>query len=255
MSLDQVFGGSQSVPLLSKDQMRFQTAIFKKVLPTVGKDTPTYTGQTIAGVNPLMQSAMSGMQGAASLNPNVNIALNNQLAGAGDPAGVRAMYEAALAPAQRDFQDTLSQVESRYGDVWGRSGAQPMMTGRATAEYGSNLASLLAQLTYQDRQQAMERQANAIPLATGVRSSDIDALNAVYGAGSAQRAIEQQKLLGDYQGWNAKQWYNNPALALGNQQMGIQTQGYVNQPGVFNQIVGAGQGLMNASMSAIRPLG
>lgn len=255
MSLAQVFGGSQSVPLLSKDQMRFQTGIFKNVLPRIGKPVETYTGQTIAGVNPLMQSAISGMQGAATLNPNVNIALDNQLSGAGDPAGVRAMYEAALAPAQRDFQDTLSQVEARYGDVWGRSGAQPMMTGRATAEYGTNLAQLLANLTYQDRQQAMDRQAAAIPLATGVRSADIEALNSVYGAGSAQRAIEQQKLLGDYQGWNAKQWYNDPALALGTSMMGIQNQGYVNQPGVFNQVVGAGQGLANAGMSLIRPLG
>lgn len=255
MSLANIFGGSQSVPLLSKPQMQYMSKMFNKINPSIGKPVKTYTGQTFADVNPLMTGALAGMQGAATLNPNVTGALNNQLSGAGDPAGVRSMYETALAPARRDFEDTLSRVESRYGDVWGRSGAQPMMTGRATAEYGTNLANLLANLTYQDRQAGLDRQAAAIPMAMGVRSSDIDALNAVYGAGSAQRATEQQRLLGDYQGWNAKQWYNNPAIPLGMSMMGIQTQGHVQQPGVFNQIVGAGQGLANAGLSVIRPLG
>lgn len=254
MSLDNIFGGSQSQPLLNKDQMRFMTSIYKNVLPTVGKEVPGYTGQTIAGVNPMMQNAMAGFSSAAGLNPGVAGALDTQLAGAGDPAGVRAMYEAALGPARQEFQDTLSQVGARYGDVWGRSGAHPEMVARASADYGMGLNNLLANITYQDRQEAANRQAAAIPLAMGVRQSDMDALGAVYGMGSAQRAIDQQGLSADYNAWNAKQWYNNPALALGQSLMGVQTQGYAPQAGVFNQVVGAGQGLANLGMSMLRPI-
>lgn len=254
MSLDQIFGGSQSVPLLSKDQMKFMTGIYKNVLPTIGKPVDTYTGQTVAGVNPLMQNAMAGYGGATQLNPGVDSALASQLSGAGDAAGVNAMFKSALGPADLAFQDKLAQVGQHYGDTWGRGGAMPMMAGRATSEYGMGLANLLANLTYQDRQAGMDRQAAAIPMALGVRESNQGALNNLFGMGSQQRAIEQQGLLGDYNAWNAKQWYNNPAIPLGMSLMGVQTQGYVNQPGVFNQVVGAGQGLANLGMSLVKPI-
>lgn len=248
MSLNDIFGGSESVPLLSKDQMKFQSKLFDKVLPTIGKDTPTYQGNTWVGSNPMMQGAYGGYERSAQLAPGVNEALQQQLSGMGDPAGVRAQWEAALAPANTAFQDQLSKVGARYGDVWGRSGAQPMMAGRATAEYGNNLAGLLADLTYQDQQAAANRQAGAIPMAGAIRSGNMQALNNVYGMGSAERAIQQQQLLGEKLGWEAKQWWNNPAIALGNGQMGVQTQGYTQQPGKFNQAVGATQGLANMAL-------
>lgn len=254
MGLDQIFGGSQSVPLLSGPQMKFMTNIYKNVNPTIGKPVETYGGETLAGVNPMMQGAMAAYPGAANLNPGVNSALDNQLSGAGDPEGVRAMYESALGPAKRDFMDTLSDVGARYGDVWGRSGAHAAMSGRAVSDYGMGLNNLLANLVYNDRQAANERQANAIPLATAVRDSNLGALGSVYGMGTQQRAIEQQKLLGAYNAWNAKQWYNNPAIPLGQSLMGVQTQGYVQQPGVFNQVLQAGQGLANFGTSIIRPI-
>lgn len=251
--LDQIFGGSQSEPLLNSQQQRFMTRIYNRVGNEM-KDPSFYGGQTIAGVNPMMQGAMAGFPAAAGLNPGVAGALDTQLAGAGDPAGVRAMYEAALGPAQLEFDRTLGQVGARYGDVWGRSGAHPEMVGRATAEYGMGLNNLLANITYQDRQQAADRQAAAIPLAMGVRQSDMDALGAVYGMGAAQRAIEQQGLLGDYNAWQAKQWYNNPAIPLGMSLMGVQTEGQVPQPGIYGQVLGAGQGLANFGLSLMRPI-
>ena len=249
--LEELFGGSDTAPLLSRDQNKFQTNLFRAVNPSIGKDTPTYQGQTWVGANPMMNNAAGAYAGAASINPNVQGAINQQLSGAGDPAGVRAMYEAALAPAKTAFQDQLNQVGARYGDVWGRSGAQPMMAGRATAEYGNNLANLLANLTYSDQQAGMQRQAGAIPMAANVRNSNLQALDSVYGMGSAQRAVQMQQLLGEKSGWDAKQWWNNPAIALGNTQMGIQKDAYVTDPGTLSQVSNAGQGLANMGLSFI----
>lgn len=251
--MDQVFGGSQSVPLLSGPQQKFLSTMYKKINPTIGKPVDTYTGQTIAGIDPLQQRAYMGMSDAAAPNPMVGDALNSQLSGAGDPDVVRAMYESALGPARLEFNRALDTVGARYGDVWGRSGALPEMVGRTTAEYGMGLNNLLANLTYNDRQAGMQRQAAAIPMAMANRQNDMAAMAGLYEMGSANRAIKQQSLAGDYNNWNAQQWYNNPAIPLGQSMLGVQTQGYVQQPGVFNQVVGAGQGLANLAMSFANP--
>lgn len=251
--MDQVFGGSQSVPLLSGPQQKFMSTMYKKINPTIGKAAPTYTGQTVAGIDPLMQRAYAGMPAAAMDNPALDPAITNQLTGVGDPAAVSAMYEASLGPARLEFNRALDTVGARYGDVWGRSGALPEMVGRTTAEYGMGLNKLLADLTYADRQQGLNRQAAAIPLAMAQRQNNMAANAGLYSMGEANRAIQQQQLLGDYNNWNASQWYNNPAIPLGQSMLGVQTQGYVQQPGVFNQVVGAGQGLANLAMSFANP--
>ena len=254
MSIEDLFGGSSTVPLLDQFQMKFEKNIFNKVNPQIGKPTEVYGGQSIAGRNPLLNSAVGGMPGAMGMNPNVQGALDQQLSGAGDPAGVRAMYEGALGPAQLEFQRALQQVGSNYGDTWGRSGAMPEMAGRTTAEYGMGLNQLLGQLTYQDRQAAMDRQAGAIPMATNVRDSNINALNAQYGMGTAERAIEQQALTGNANNWTAKQWYSNPALALGQGLMGIQNSAFMEQPGKVNMGIGAAAGLFSAGTAGLAGL-
>ncbi|MEY5060146.1 MAG: hypothetical protein RIS45_67 [Planctomycetota bacterium] len=254
MSLQDVFGGSDSQSLLNPRQSQFMRSIYNRVNRSIQDGNPQYQGQTIAGINPTMQNAFAAYPGAINLNPGVDAALNAQLAGAGDPAGVQAMYESALGPARQEFDRALGQVGARYGDVWGRSGAHPEMIGRTTAEYGMGLNNLLANLTYNDRQQAADRQAAAIPMALGVRASNADAIQSLFGMGQQQRAIEQQRLTGDFNAWNAQQWYNNPAIPLGQSMLGIQTHGYVNEPGWFNQAVGAGQGLANFGLALSRPI-
>lgn len=253
MALSDLFGGSEERSLLTPQQNKFMRKIFNSVNPTIGKEVPGYGGETIAGINPMMQGAMASFPGTANLTPGVEAALAAQLSGAGDPAGVRSIYESALAPAKVNFMDTLNEVGSRYGDVWGRSGAHPMMAGRATADFGMGLNNLLANLVYQDRQAGMDRQAAAIPMATGLRDSNMNAMAQVYNMGTAQRGITQQKLTGDYNAWNAKQWYNNPAIPIGQSMMGIQAKGYVNEPGVFNQALQAGQGLANFGLALMKP--
>ena len=239
MGMEDIFGGSEQQSTLTKSQRKVLNKLSDAVIPEIGVGAEVYQGPTVAGQNPLMQQAYNQAPQTFGLNQNIYDATNQALSGAGDPEGVRAMYESALDPARLEFQRALNQVGNQYGDTWGSSGALPEMLGRTTAEYGMGLNNLLGNLTYNDRQAGMDRQVSAIPQAIGLEQQENQNLAGLYGLGQEQRAIQEQGMQSDYSKWLSGQWYSNPALGLTQPILGTSGQVMTQDQG----LVGAAQGV------------
>lgn len=234
--MDTLFGGADSKSNLTAGQANLLNYLSDNVLADLKKGPNLYQGQMLADVTPNMTSALAGFQGAAQGNPNVDIALNSALSGVGDYGALMDTFNRQLGPAREEFNRTLEAVGNRYGATWGRTGAMPEMVGRATADYGNNLNATLGQMVYGDRQAALDRQLQAVPIANASRSSDMAALSGLFGAGQAERGLAQDYLTQDFNQFNAGQWYNNPALSLVGPVLGTQAKVATQKPGVVQGI-------------------
>ena len=241
-----ITGSSGTQSILTGGQNKLLKDVTGYARNNLGRSVDVYQGSRIPGANANMQAAFGGAQDLSQANPNIMGAINQQLAGAGDPAGVRSMYESALAPARTEFDRTLQQVGSKYGDVWGSSGAHQDMVGRTVENYGNNLNSLLGNLTYNDRQAAMNRQLQAIPAAISGDQNQRMGLQSLLDIGQAERGVAAQGAAEDYEKWFAGQAYNNPWLGLIGPALGTQANVMTQTPGQLGGIVNAVTGGVNA---------
>lgn len=242
--LSTLFGGPKAISTMSHGQSQMHNQMGDTLNQMWGQSGPVWGGDRVAGVNPMMQTAFNRMPGMARENPAMQGAMSSALQGGGDPNGVQSMFQSALAPAREEFNRTLNDVSNRYGDTWGQPGALKEMTGRAVADYGNGLNSLLGQLTYQDRQAGMDRQLAAIPAVTQAQTGQMNNLHSMLNMGQAQRGIEQEQNLSDLSKWQEGQWWNNAAL---NQflpmYMGTQTKAIGQQQGILPGLANAGMGI------------
>lgn len=231
--MDDLFGGSEMKSNLTAGQANLLNFLSDNVLSDLKKGPNLYQGQTLADVTPNMTNALAGYQGAAQANPNIDIALNSALSGVGDPASLMTAFNAQLGPAREEFNRTLEAVGNKYGTTWGRTGAMPEMVGRATADYGNDVTSMLGQMVFGHNQAALDRQLQAVPIANATRDSNMAALAGLFQAGATERGLTQDYLTEDFNKFNAGQWYNNPALSLVGPILGTQAKVATQKPGIM----------------------
>jgi len=238
-----LFGGSNNIDILTNSQERLVNELSQRASEELGRPADVYQGPTVAPRTSAMNRGLQAQMENAQFSPGLSSAMEQALSGAGDPEGVRSVYDAALGPAQIEFQRALNSVSSRYGDTFGASGALPEMMGRSTAEYGAGLNSLLANLTFADRNEARDRQANAIAPSAAAQAQQFDQYGQLYAAGEADRAVTGQEYESEYNKWLSGQWYNNPALKLIGPALGTQTHGIGESDGILPAIGGAAGGI------------
>ena len=246
--MDFFTGGTSQQSTLSGAQREVMGALGKYLTPEIGKGAAQYQGQTLAPTNNMMTSALGGFPGVTGdTNALFRNAMGSVLGGAEDPAAVEALYRSRLDPARLEFNRTLQDVEGRYGDTWGRSGALPEMAGRATAEYGMGLNSMLGEMVFQDRNQAKDRQLQGMAPSVAMQQQRIGNLESLYDAGTTQRGLAQEPLTEGYNKFLGEQWYNNPALQLLGPMLGTQAVQNVQKPGGFGALTGAISGAAGAA--------
>lgn len=241
--MDTLFGGADSISNLTGGQAELLDFLSGNVIADLKRGPNLYQGQMLADVTPNMMKALAGFQGAAQANPNIDAALNSALSGVGDPASLMTAFNAQLNPAREEFNRTLESVGNRYGTTWGRTGAMPEMVGRATADYGNDVTSMLGQMVFGHNQAALDRQLRAVPIANDARSANMAALSGLFGAGQAERGLAQDYLTQDFNQFNAGQWYNNPALSMVGPVLGTQAKVATQKPGIVQGIGALAQGI------------
>jgi hypothetical protein len=235
MGISDLMGGSTQVDILTGPQKKLVGDMSQRMRREFGQSADVYQGAGVPGMDPLMQQAYGQAAGGGfNVDPAYRAALDPSLAGAGDPQGVRDMFQASLAPARTEFNRALQGVGEKYGNTYGRTSALPDMAGRATVEYGDRLNQLLASMTYQDRQQASNRQLQGVQTGMGLEGLEGSSIDRLYGMGENARQIQSQEAASDYSKWLSGQWYNNPALQFIAPTLGTQTSAIGTSPDLWN---------------------
>lgn len=246
MSLTSAFGGSKTTSNLTRGQqdlLAHTTARADRGL-TTGVDQ--YQGQLSPNANSLMNQSFNTASGITQQQPGMQSALQQQLAGAGNPQDVQNYYQSQLGASQNNFQEMMRGVRDRYGSTYGASGALPRMEGLALGQYGAEQDRLLGQLTYDDRNASRDRQLGGINAGIGMQQQNVANMAAQYGMGQNQRGLEAEQNAEAYQKWQAKQAYNNPWLQLLGPTLGTQALSSRQVGGIVPGTVGAIAGIAGA---------
>ncbi|TNF87099.1 MAG: hypothetical protein EP301_07385 [Gammaproteobacteria bacterium] len=239
-----LFGGTEKIDILTGGQKRLLRGLTDILGEQLGQGGPVYGGQITPGATPLQQQAF-GLAGQAI--PGVGGALSQMLSGAPDPEMIRNYYETAVAaPARLGFEDTMRDISGRLGETYGTSGGLGAALGSAAARFNTGLAGQLAGLQFGERQSALNRQAQAVPMALAQRQQQ---LGQMLGAGGTQRAIQGQQLGEDYAKWQQAQPYANPWLTgfLG-PALGTPGFGYGHQQGLMSKIANIQGGITQMAL-------
>ena len=211
--MDDLFGDSGG-GIKSRDLRKLIDNLAETMVANLGQSGPVYGGQLTPGVNANTQSVFDSAGGLLGVNPQQSAAISSLLSGRGDPAGVQAYYQSQIAPAEQQFTDALKQIDGRYGNTWGTSGAHTRAVSDATANYGLGMDELLGNLVYQDRNAAADRQVQGVNASLGASQDYQSRLSSLLGIGDYQRGIQGEDIAANYNQWNAGQAYNNPWLGF-----------------------------------------
>jgi hypothetical protein len=224
-----VYGGQ-----LSPDATLSQQTAFNAAGGLLGSN-PAGTFDT----RPAMQNALSG-------NPAYQI----------DPAARDRYFSSAIeAPARAAYQDSMQELDHRYGARFGRAGSQLEAGQRNAGRFNTELSAQRADMHWQDelmRRQSMENAANrqigGIGAATtanqNAQNNRLANMGAMLGAGGVERQIAGQGLAEEYGRWQSAQPYNNPWLGFLSAALTPEPRADYVDPGSGGMILGAlGSGL------------
>ena len=246
------FGGPEKMQIMTDSQVRSLDQMTGQLERNIGQGVESYGGQITPDAT---ANQLAAFQGAGNLfsDPRVDSsgAINQLMSGDPafqiDPAQREAFYQDALvAPARAQFQDTLQQVDQRYGAGFGEAGAMRGMANRATADFETNLMGKRAELIYADEmarrgaaESGMNRMVQGVGLAPTYDANRRQNLGLQATLGGEERAIAGQHAGEAYNKWQTEQDYNNPWLGFFGSAMSAQPNAIVNKPGMFGNVVGA----------------
>ena len=250
-------GGPERVDIMTDQQKSVLNKMLGQVSGAIGQGIDPYGGQITPDAT---ANQLAAFQGAGNLfgDPRVDssAAINQLMSGDPafqvDPAQREAFYQDALvAPARAQFQDTLQQVESRYGAGFGEPGAMRGMANRAVSDFETNLMGKKAELIYADEmarrgaaEAGMGRMGQGAALAPTYDANQRANLGLMSTLGGEERAISGQQMGEEFNKWQMEQPYNNPWLGHFGSVMSAQPFAIQNNPGW-------GKGVMSTLMPMV----
>jgi len=255
-------GGSKSVSTMTPEQEKLVTRLSSVVGANVQHGVDAYDGQIAAGATGNQTAAFNaagGLLGNASGHVGTGAAsqqaLSGQPAWQSNPQGMNDYYDQSIYyPSRTKFNDTLRDLDHRYGARFGQGGAQMEAAGQAASDFESNMAAQRGQMIYGD----VQAQRQAAENAAGRQLQAVGAVNAgnaqanqmrlgnlgmLSGLGGQERSINAQGLAEDYGKWEYSQDYNNPWLGMAGTALSAQTKANVPNQGIMGGIMQAGAGL------------
>lgn len=234
-----LFGGPARMDMMSFGQGQLFDSLQNLMNAELGQSANIYPGQITPGATANMQQAFRGAgQQLGAPSQQYTGALNQLLGGAGNPDEVMAAYRGQLGASRQEFGDVQRDLRNRYGSSYGRSGALPQMEAQAAGRYGASQDALLGNLMLRDTQNARQGQLGALGAYNQGQMTQASNLQSLLGIGQAERGIQGQHNLEAMNRFDAGQWYNNPALGFMPMALGTQRYAMVDEPSMFNQIVG-----------------
>jgi hypothetical protein len=248
--LQKALGGDVMGDALLDEQKWYLQKLARIGGAQLGAGVPAYQGQIAPDANMLQQQAFRAAPDLLyQQQPGLQSAIQSALAGPGDFSDVNRLYRSQLSGARDALQDELRGIEARYGDTWGQSGALPAAVSDALQGFGRSQTELLGGLTYQDRQNALQRQLAGIGAAQAQQGQRRQDLNALLGIGSQQYALDAAQNAEAYQKWFGSQAYNNPWLRAASPILGTQAQTVQELKGIVPGVIGTLQGLASVGGS------
>lgn len=244
--LDDLFGGSNNVNIQSRSQRRVSNSLGDLLQEQIGQGVDPYTGQIVPGGNSNLSQAFGSAQSTLAPIPGMQGAVQELLAGAGDPAVLQQMFQDQLMPANIAHQDNMREVRNRYGSTHGNTGALPYMEAMYGSRFDADQQRLLGEMVYGDRQAALDRQLGAVNAGNNMSQINAQNLGFLTDIGFAERGLEAERNAEAYQKWFGSQAYNNPWLQLVGTHLGTQTMGQQQQPNIIGGLANAAQGFGKA---------
>jgi len=206
-------GGPERINIQGKDQRRFSKDVTADVHNQWGRSGPVYGERIIPGASQI-QDQMFDLTGGflGNVGGAINRTLSGQPSFTVDPAARQRYYDQAIkAPAMREFDNTLDQIDTRYGNRWTKAGAggHRGAVNRAAGDLQANLTGQMAGLVREDEVAARAASESA---ANRQFQAGFQGLDSIAGVGSTQRGIDAQRMGEDYNKWQQGQAYNNPWL-------------------------------------------
>ena len=242
-------GGVEQATTLTTGQRDLLDAITDLVTPQVGQGVDPYSGQTVASISPLQQSAFNSAYGLSNLGSlGINLAqsgisgynpqqgydiLNTAQQGLQgamqefDPQTVMDALDPARRLALNTFNtETIPNLLERFGATSGGSGSLNTAFGDAAQELSLGLSAQAAPYLFQGQQNQLDRQLQGasigstlsqIPGTLGLQSLQIgggssDLLSTLANLGASERSLQQQFLTDEANRYYEAQPYNNPYL-------------------------------------------
>jgi hypothetical protein len=199
----------------SANQQTLTDQISNQAIHGLSTQLPTYDGPGVPGVNQTQQNVFDAAQGLQNRGINTQPAIQQQLNAGADPAAVQEYYRNAVElPSQQGFRDTMNMIGERYGSNYGQSGGMLRQMGGAANDYQTNLSGQLADLQFNERNAAFDRNNQGIQNAFGEMQAFNQNLGTQSALGAEQRGIQGQENAGEHAIWQAAQPWANPYLDM-----------------------------------------
>ena len=237
-----LFGGSESVDLLSDDQKRLMRTLTPFVTREIGKSGPVYDGEIAPGLTRTQQAGLGVVNSlGANRVPGIDSAIAEMVAGrsAGDFDQAGYYQDAIVNPARQTLNDELRAIEARYGSNTGVSGGFGEAIGEGVSRFGTNIAGMLANLERENRTVANSNRSAGIGASFGRNQDIASSAAALLGAGGIERGVMAEQNLEGLNRWEAGQAYNNPWLGFVGPLLQTQTHAVGQQQGIVPGIAGA----------------
>lgn len=247
MSMSDIFGGSQSVDVLTRGQKRLLNDLTGMLQGELGQAGPQYDGPLAPGLSGAQRQGLgiAEVLGSGSI-PGVDSAISDMVAGrgAGEFDADTYFTQAVLNPAQQALDDEMRAIEARYGAQ--NSGGFANALGEGVARFGTNIGAQMADLAREERGLADARRAAGVSASFGRNQDLASTAAALMGPiGGIERGVEADLNLADLNKWQQGQAYNNPWLGFMGPALGTQAFGVGQQQGWLPGIAGAMSSVMH----------
>ncbi len=199
-------GSSSLENILTPEQNELLQALIGEVLPEIGQAGPVFGGQIAPDPSQLQQQAFGNL-GGGGLGGEAQSAISRLLGGTIDTEARDRLVAAQQSSSQAQLQDTFKLIEERANASGaGRSGSLNQALAQAAGATQMGLDRFQAGLTFQQEQEAANRQLGGLGAFQSFSGAQL-------GAGGVQRNIAGQQASEAFNKWLAGQPFANPTVA------------------------------------------
>jgi len=240
--MDDVFGGSQTVDVLTRGQRSLLNSLTGDLQGQLGQGVPAYQGQITPDATANQLAAFQGVGGLGALFGEYDPQIASMLAGesAGDFNAEDYAQQAIYNPALLAYEDAQRDLEAKYGGSWGQTGGYQDIMQKGAARFATGIGEELADFSMYQQDTANAQRGLGVDASQQRTRNLADTYDQMLDFGNEERSIAGQSLGEDFNRWQAEQDYNNPWLGFLGPALGTQPYAVGQQPGWLSGVTNPG---------------